>query len=1228
MYRQFGSSALFLLLLTSALSHVTGPGRGLAVHGASGGATAAPAPASAVEADEHTCYVFDALRRFYGATESGAQATAPQTGDPLPGVSNCTEANFAAIFGSGLPEIDARRSQILIATVPDPLQTSEALQFDRNIAALQEAASTAGYDFQWMTTPWAASDLSNSKDLKDAREVDRYRENLGDQPGALLFRKRTPSGDVNLKGQDALLLLVLVPESPIYGLNLKAAREGLGAVRTLLQHGFRTAPAEEAANPSRVRWIGPSYSASAPGLRVLQKEAQPQLSFNVLSGTISTKSADSFLVQLDQADPQAFTTNDTKATLTELDTDAICWFLGQASRRGNFFKEPVAVLQEDETAYGGNVADSPGLLRSCQQVRSLVRFTFPRGISHVRRVYGGTLKTTTTSQTQQDGEAPSGNVPFSFHDELEDPMDTAPEFSPQFPVSNESALAAIASDIKHIHARAIIIRTSDPLDQLFLARYFRKECPNSRLVLFNAERLLTRLRGDFNLDGTLVVTRFPLFRNAFLQTPFTGESRHPLTFSNSREEAIFLAALLQIKPGHLPLLQSPFPHQHFAMAPWIGVAAGGDFWPVAYLGTKQVKSAQTEHENALLLTDTPPEPLPVLWRLVILSILAFAVIHFLCFLAGMPLNDWLRTNKHAWARRIAQHRLLSYYLVPVTPSYRQSRLYTGQCWWLLNASTQFVLLLTYLLFPVITYQAKVQNITSVTTAIRDFPIQTTMIAGFTLIVLMLQFCMTGALFFLLSRRCTQLGKGFFVRFENLLLPAISLFWIFLSLTLFCVQLTDPQTGFAFASRCLYLSSGVCPILPLLLTSLGFLIATVVNLNALSMAITRNPGLPVLHWPYLDMATWQEKLGGYTELWYGLPGSDGKLLAVAVLLGCFLLHPERLFATFDTPIMSWLYTLNFVLALWTIVWLWVRFNRIWGVLRSGMDCMEGSPLRFAFSRLPAIFSVDPIWSYSGLRRVVVLPMRWFEYFRISPDVSELKTELVADNLQDLRIIVQEMRDTQWLENVTYTDFSQTQNEYAVRLSETDAIRTSWERGGPDCVIGGAPPAKSAAGEGDGKASVGCSNSRGDVPSPCGTVFESNNCLVEHGNEFIAMRIAAYIRYITLHMKNLMTFMSLGFLLTLLAAVSYPFDKPQIIAWSATLILVCLLFTVGTVLAQMDRDAVLSRMSNTAPGQVRYMAFVKHMLAVGGLPLITIMATLFPSIGSFLFSWASPVLEALR
>ncbi|QNI31120.1 hypothetical protein H7849_18730 [Alloacidobacterium dinghuense] len=1231
MYRQLGGSAVLLLLVTSAISHVVGPSRGtLAVHSESGSPSTSSTESSAVEADEHTCYVFEALRLYAGIVRSPSKPAASPLNESLPSSLTCSPLTLAATFPSGIPQIDTKESQVLIATVPDPLQSSEALQFDRDIAALQEAASTAGYDFQRISTPWQASDLSDPKDFKDAREVERYRQSFGDEPGAILFRKRTRADRVRLDDADSLLLLVLVPESPIYGLNLTAGREALDAVRTLLSQGFRTTPAGAPEDASRIRWIGPSYSASAPGLRTLEQETQPHLSFDVLSGTVSTNSATAFLVKLDQDGRWASAGGGTQTTLTELDQSALCWFLGQTSRPGMHSDEPVVVLQEDETAYGGNISDPTIPTNPCSPFTNLVRrFTFPRGISHVRRLYGSTLKSTAASQPEEEESSKTnGTVSLSFRDELKDPLDEVPEFAPQSPVSNESVLAAIASSIKHLHARAIVIRTSDPLDQLFLARYFRQECPDSRLVLFNAERLLTRLRGDFNLDGTLIVTRFPLFQNSYLQTPFRGESRHSLSFTNSREEAIFLAALLQIKPGDLPLRQSPFGHQHFAMAPWIGVASGGDFWPVAYFGKDPVGQNTKAPGNVLLLTDTPPEPLPVLWTLVTLATLGFSVVHFLCFLAAMPLHTKLRHSRMAWARKIALHKMLSYYLSPPSATCEQSRLFTGQCWWLLNISTQLVLVLSYLLFPALAYQAKVQNVTSVLAGIQHFPMQTTMFAGFTLIVLMSQFCMAGTLFLLLSRRCKQLGKGFFNRFEGFLLPCISLLWVLLSLTLFCLQLADKQTGFAFASRSLHLSSGVCPILPLLLVSVGFLIAAVVNLNALSMAVTRNPALPLIHWPYLDLASWQIRLTGFTELWYGLPGMDGKLLAAVVFLVCLLLHPQKLFATFDTPYIGWLYTFNFVLSIWTVLWLWVRFTRIWGVLRGGLDSLEGSPLRFAFSRLPSIFSVDPIWSYSGLRRVVTLPMRWFEYLKVAPPVADEKQSILTDNLHELRTILQEMRDAQWLDNRTYCTFSHKQNEYAIQLSEVPAIRASWERGGPDCSISGASTCKPEKSEEGENKEAHCPQSRADIPSPCGTVFGPDNCLVEIGNEFIAMRVGAYVRYVTLQMKNLMTFMSLGFLLTLLAAISYPFDRPQIIAWAATLTLAALLFTVGTVLAQMDRDAILSRMSNSTPGQVRYMAFVKHMLAVGGLPIVTVLATLFPAIGSYLFSWAAPILESLH
>jgi hypothetical protein len=538
----------------------------------------------------------------------------------------------------------------------------------------------------------------------------------------------------------------------------------------------------------------------------------------------------------------------------------------------------------------------------------------------------------------------------------------------------------------------------------------------------------------------------------------------------------------------------------------------------------------------------------------------------------------------------------------------------------------------YLLFPALLYEVTILHISSIAAAIIIFPVQTTLLLSATILGLFLQVCLAVALAVFLANRCWRCRTRFSVWIESMMLPCASFIWLIIVLTLFGRQLLDTPTKFAFSNRCLHLSSGACPILPLLLMSCGFLLAAAVNLNALGLAANRNPGLPVIFEDIANMNCWYGKLQDYTERWYGLPGADGYLLAAAVLVGCLLLHPQHLFSTFDVSSMSWLYTFTFVLAIWTFLWLWARFVRIWAVLRFGLDFLEGSPLRFAFSRLPAIFSVDPIWSYAGLRRVMVLPMRWLEYLKVAPDANPLaKKEALLGGEQALKEILHQMGNTQWINSLSYTSFSQTQNEYAKTLANTKAIQDVWHRGGPDCDSGKSAPSKeesNADSSSSEKASAStCPQYRADVPAPCGTKFE-NNCFVEGGNEFIAMRVAAYIRYITLHMKNLMMFMSAGFLFALLAAISYPFDKPQVIAWLATLLLAALLFSLGTVLAQMDRDAILSRLSNTTPGKFHYGSFLKHMLAVGGLPLITVLATLFPAIGNLLFSWAGPVLENLH
>src|SRR5258707_7797007 len=109
------------------------------------------------------------------------------------------------------------------------------------------------------------------------------------------------------------------------------------------------------------------------------------------------------------------------------------------------------------------------------------------------------------------------------------------------------------------------------------------------------------------------------------------------------------------------------------------------------------------------------------------------------------------------------------------------------------------------------------------------------------------------------------------------------------------------------------------------------------------------------------------------------------------------------------------------------------------------------------------------------------MRWFEYLKVAPEIPNVKQPIVDSNLQQLRTILQEMRDAQWVDNETFENFSGQQNEYAFQLSEQESIRTSWDRGGPDCCPSGSSAAKAAksdeedSGEG---ASAACLQSRPD------------------------------------------------------------------------------------------------------------------------------------------------------
>ena len=126
---------------------------------------------------------------------------------------------------------------------------------------------------------------------------------------------------------------------------------------------------------------------------------------------------------------------------------------------------------------------------------------------------------------------------------------------------------------------------------------------------------------------------------------------------------------------------------------------------------------------------------------------------------------------------------------------------------------------------------------------------------------------------------------------------------------------------------------------------------------------------------------------------------------------------------------------------------------------------------------------------------------------------------------------------------------------------------------------------------------------------------------------ALPYVLFIQMSCRQIENLLVFLSVGFVLTLVSLNSYPFQSGHVLGWFMAGLLIAMGLSVGFVLASSERDMVLSRLNGTAPGKIGK-DFYMNLLSYGALPVLTVLAAQFPAIGSFLFSWVQPLLQTLR
>ncbi len=135
------------------------------------------------------------------------------------------------------------------------------------------------------------------------------------------------------------------------------------------------------------------------------------------------------------------------------------------------------------------------------------------------------------------------------------------------------------------------------------------------------------------------------------------------------------------------------------------------------------------------------------------------------------------------------------------------------------------------------------------------------------------------------------------------------------------------------------------------------------------------------------------------------------------------------------------------------------------------------------------------------------------------------------------------------------------------------------------------------------------------------------IADLASTFAALHYSPFLMYGVRQIRNLMLFLSVGFLLLVISMNAYSPQSPQFIGRFLIALFILIGAVTWTALTGIERDPILSRMSGTTPGKLTLESYVK-VVGYAALPIIGLLASQFPSISNFLYSWLAPTLEALH
>lgn len=462
------------------------------------------------------------------------------------------EIDRAHFFAAVRTELPKTKFEVLIATVPDPIESGQRYVFDTQVAALVLGmeASYADEDGQepgalrdrdWL--PWD----DRQRDGKDKEVSEHCRREV---PGVILFRNAD-------RGAPKVTALLLVGESPILGVHPTAMVEALRVAEQLelrLDHdsnfinqwpGATTGVRERMEDHFALRIVGPSFSGSAATLRhaidVWQREAKGR-PVRIVSGSATGAHVHGTL----RSDPprriyyHATTVPERALECSFLHYTRSTGALDAGSTRGVAVLDGVAMLRESGTEFG---ADSRDAARDSTSegrcgLAAEMQLSFPYHVSTIRDAY----ESLDGSMFAQKDTLVSRHTTLDLSLRSASRLDMETQLSTLTRSAQDLALSNLLRTISNEGIRWVGIQATDIGDALFLARKIRDVAPDVRLAFFQADSLLLHPSLSADLTGSLVITPYPFFgTNAFRRHASAVSSYG--AFENSAAEGVFNAVL-------------------------------------------------------------------------------------------------------------------------------------------------------------------------------------------------------------------------------------------------------------------------------------------------------------------------------------------------------------------------------------------------------------------------------------------------------------------------------------------------------------------------------------------------------------------------------------------------------------------------------------------------------------------------------------------------------------